>query len=77
MTSIERITHALTAYDQRQSGRRDYNPHALALYFEALTRAENEAAESKAGKWSDRFKAALANNFHDRVRTIVLHAMKG
>lgn len=35
----DRLVHALTAYDRKQSVRRGYNMHALSLYFMALDNA--------------------------------------
>ncbi len=76
MTTHERLISALTQYDEKQSHRKGHNPSALALYFEALDRAEAEAAELKGDfAWSDRLVAALKRNFCDRVLTAVLRAV--
>jgi hypothetical protein len=47
MNTKQRIVAALTEYDRKQSTRRGYNPHALALYLEALDSAETEVQRGR------------------------------
>lgn len=80
-TTREKIVSALTQYDEKEyqrslkNPRARHNPSALALYLEALERAENEAAELKGPfAYSDRLIEALKRNFCDRLLTVVLKA---
>lgn len=36
MTTKEKLIHAVTAYDRKQSKKRGYNPHALGIYFQRI-----------------------------------------
>ncbi len=36
MTTKDKLIHALTAYDQKQSTKRGYNPYALGQYFQRI-----------------------------------------
>ncbi len=77
-TAHERLIHALIAYDEKQSTKRGYNPHALPLYFEALENAENDAAILNSDTpfaWSARMEVALKKFFCDRVLAVVLKAL--
>ena len=65
----DRVVHALTAYDRKQSTRRGYNMHALSLYFMAL----DNAAElvSKGQTWP----TALSEVFEGPVLKATLKAL--
>lgn len=83
MTAHERIVSALTQYDEKQyqaSLKRKHgwhNPSALALYFEALERAEEDTSKLQGDfAWSDRMESALKQNFNDRLLTVVLKAFR-
>jgi hypothetical protein len=69
MDTKQRIVAALTEYDRKQSTRRSYNHHALALYFEALDEAET--AVNRGQTW----EAALKLSFNDRVLEVCLRAI--
>ena len=66
----DRIIHALTAYDRQQSSRRGFNPHALAMYFQALDEAEEMVSKGKT------WERALSDVFNDRVLTVALEAIR-
>lgn len=36
MTTKDKLIHTLTAYDQKQSTKRGYNPYALGQYFQRI-----------------------------------------
>jgi hypothetical protein len=65
----QKLVNALTDYDRRQSTRRGYNPHALALYFEALDDVM-VAVEQGVD-----IRKALADSFNDRVLDACLRAI--
>jgi hypothetical protein len=69
METKQKLVNALTEYDRKQSTRRGYNHHALALYFQALDEAE--AAVTKGKEW----KIALQGVFNDRVLDVCLKAI--
>jgi len=80
MTAHERIIHALTRYDDRQSKKRGYNPHALALSFEALERTEEDAAKLLPGQpfsLNGRMEESARKFFCDRLLDVVLKAING
>jgi hypothetical protein len=62
------LSHALTAYDRRQSSRRGYNPYALAHYFGALHEA---LAEIETGTT---VRATLVGHFCGRLLDVALRA---
>lgn len=66
----DRIVHALTAYDRQQSSRRGSNPHALAMYFQALDEAEEMVSKGKT------WEKALNAVYCDRVLTVALEAIQ-
>lgn len=66
----DRIVHALTAYDRQQSSRRGFNPHALAMYFQALDEAEEMVSKGKT------WERALNAVFCDRVLATALRAIQ-
>jgi hypothetical protein len=65
----QKLVNALTDYDRKQSTRRGYNPHALALYFEALDDALAQAEKGKP------INTALESMFNDRVLSVCLKAI--
>jgi len=70
MDTKQKLIHALTEYDRKQSMRRGYNPHALAIYFGALDEAEN--AVNRGQSWW----LALTERFNDRVLDVCLKAVE-
>jgi hypothetical protein len=68
-TMKQKLVNALTDYDRKQSTRRSYNPHALALYFEAL---DDAMAAVERGC---NIRKALADSFNDRVLDACLRAI--
>lgn len=73
-TNTDTIRHklvaALTEYDRKQSARRGYNPHALALYFEALDEAVSQYDSGAT------IEHALRCWFNDRVLDACLRAVR-
>jgi len=65
----DRIVHALTAYDRKQSTRKGYNVYALPLYFRAL----DEACEIVAGGAS--WENALTEVFEGPVLKAAMKAV--
>jgi hypothetical protein len=65
----DKLIHALTQYDIKQSTRRGYNHYALAQYFAAVDEAMELVA---AGKPVD---VALRAVFSDRVLDVCLKAV--
>ena len=66
----QKLINALTDYDRKQSTRRGYNHHALALYFEALDEAMIEVDRGQS------VEVALRNYFNDRVLEVCLKAVR-
>lgn len=69
MTLKDTLTHAVTAYDRKQSTKRFYNHYALAQYFE---RIEEICADVERG--ADVRKAVVAG-FSDRLLDHCLRAL--
>jgi len=69
MTTHDKLIHALTDFDQRQSSKRGYNPHALAIYFERL-----ELIEARVAAGCD-LRRAILEGFSDRVQDACLRAL--
>lgn len=65
----QRLVNALTDYDRRQSTKRHYNHHALALYFQAVDDVM-EAVEQGVD-----IRTALAGSFNDHVLDTCLKAI--
>lgn len=65
----DKLIHAATEYDRKQSARRGYNPSALAQYFAAID--ETMSAVEK-GVSIDH---ALENHFNDRLLTVLQKAV--
>lgn len=63
------LVNALTEYDRKQSTRRDYNPHALALYFQALDDAMEQYNHGAT------IESALRYSFNDRVLAACLKGL--
>jgi hypothetical protein len=61
-----RLAHAVTAYDRRQSTRRDYNANALGIY---LGRADDVAARIDAG---DAPRDAICDGFCGPLQAFIL-----
>lgn len=57
----QQLAHHVTQYDIKQSARRHYNPHALALYLRAADRAAAMVADGTP------LADALAACFNDRL----------
>ena len=70
MNTKQKLVKALTEYDRKQSTRRGYNHHALALYFEALDEAMAQVEKGRS------IQAALRSVFNDRVLDICLRAVQ-
>lgn len=69
MTLRDKLIHAATEYDRKQSTKRHYNPYALGAYFE---RIDEVCADIKSGK---PMREALLDGFNDRLLTIMLKAV--
>lgn len=69
MNTRDKLIHAATEYDRKQSTRRGYNPYALSQYFAAIdeTMAQVDKGVS--------IKTALAENFNDRLLTVLVKAV--
>lgn len=65
-----KLVSALTEYDRKQSTKRGYNPHALALYFQALDDAMDQYRHGAT------IESALRYSFNDRVLTVCLKVLK-
>lgn len=70
MTTKDKLIAALTEYDRKQSTRRGHNPHALALYFEALDEALTQVEKGRS------IQTALQGVFNDRVLDVCLRAIQ-
>lgn len=69
MTTKDKLLHALTAYDRRQSAKRSYNVHALNLYFE---RVDSVCADIDNGV---ELRQAICAGFNDRLLDVCLRAV--
>jgi hypothetical protein len=67
-TLRDKLNHAVTAYDRRRQGKRDYNFYALGLY---LRRVDECCAQIDAGADA---QTVLSQGFNDRLRDCVLKA---
>lgn len=70
MTTRDKLIHAATEYDRKQSTKRGYNHHALALYFEAI-----DEALAEHGKGTP-ITRALENHFNDRLLAVLQRAVQ-
>ena len=70
MDTKQKLVNALTEYDRRQSARRGYNHHALALYLAALDEAEDRV--NRGQSWW----LALSESFNDRLLDVCLRAIQ-
>ena len=52
-----KLVHALFEYDQKESKKKYYNPHAMAIYLLALDEAESEV------KQGETVRQAILNHF--------------
>lgn len=68
MSLRDTLVSAVTEYDRRQSTRRGYNPHALALYLSAL---DDVTAMVIAGH---SVQYALERNFNGHLLTVLSRA---
>jgi hypothetical protein len=66
MTLQEKLVHALTAYDRKQSTKRGYNPNALGIYFQ---RIDDVIADIDRGADP---RAAIVAGFTGRVQDAAL-----
>jgi hypothetical protein len=62
----QRLAHAVTAYDRKQSTRKHYNVYALAIY---LGRAEDVAGRIAAGATP---RDAITDGFCGPLQTFIL-----
>lgn len=62
----DRLIHAATEYDRKQSTKRGYNPFALGQYFAAIDETMSEVEKGIS------VQAALANHFNDRLLTALV-----
>lgn len=69
-TVRQKLVNALTDYDRKQSTKRGYNPHALALYFEALDECMSQYENGAT------IEHALSCRFNDRVLAACLKAVR-
>lgn len=69
MNIKDKLIHALTEYDRKQSKRRAYNPHALGIYFNRL---DEVCADIDRGA---SVRQALLNGFNDRLLDVCLKAV--
>lgn len=65
----QQLAHHVTQWDIRQSARRHYNPHALALYLRATDRAAAMVADGLP------LADALAHCFNDRLLSFLQRRM--
>lgn len=65
----DKLISALTQYDQRQSTRKFYNPHALGIYFE---RVDDVMRDIERGATP---RQALLAGFNDRLLDVCLKAI--
>ncbi len=65
----ERLTHALTEWDRKQSTKRGYNPYALAQYLMAVDRVTN------AMNCGVSVREALLDNFCDRLLNLCINTL--
>jgi hypothetical protein len=63
------LTHAVTAYDRKQEGKRGYNRYALGLY---LAICEDIANDVRGGRT---LAQSLEYSFNDRLRDHVARAL--
>lgn len=71
MTTRDKLIHAATEYDRKQSTKRGYNHHALALYFAAIDETITEYDKGTP------ITRALENHFNDRLLTVLQRAVQG
>lgn len=63
------LVHAATAYDRRQSTKRDYNHYALAIYLWRIHEVEKDIAAGKP------MRVALISGFTGRLLDVLLVAV--
>lgn len=66
-----RLTHLVTQYDQKQAGKRFYNPNALALYLGSIQ--DNVVPALASGQ---PLADALEAGFNDRVLSFLQRELK-
>lgn len=69
MSIRDKLISALTQYDEKQSKRKFYNPHALGIYFE---RVDDVMADIERGAT---VRQALLAGFNDRLLDVCLKAV--
>lgn len=69
MSIRDKLISALTQYDEKQSKRKFYNPHALGIYFE---RVDYVMADIERGAT---VRQALLAGFNDRLLDVCLKAV--
>lgn len=65
----EKLTHALTQWDIKQSKKRGYNPYALGQYLIAVDRVTN------AMNCGVTIREALLDNFCDRILNLCIKTL--
>lgn len=69
MNIKDKLISALTQYDEKQSKRKFYNPHALGIYFQ---RVDEVMADIERGAT---VRQALLAGFNDRLLDVCLKAV--
>ena len=71
MDTHQKMVHAVTDYDRKQLKRKDFNPYALAQYFEAIGYAESDVV-----KYGMSLELAINDHFCGRLEQVLLKAIK-
>lgn len=68
-TIKDKLIHAVTQYDRKQSTKRGYNPHALGIYFEWI---DEVCADIERGA---PIRESVMAGFNDRLLDVCLRAL--
>lgn len=69
MTLHEKLVHAATEYDRKQSTKRHYNPYAIGHYFNAISKVHEDMDAGKT------IRQAILLNFNGRLCDHMLKAV--